>query len=151
MCTFVIKVADPSKTVSTPQPTVKPCFHCGQPSIDPIVSENNVFCCNGCLRVHELLNEVSCPLPPIQGPSKSYAYLDLPGEKERLIRRDSEGHAQIVFFLPDMSCASCVQFLELLHKKHEGILRSEVNFPKKEVRVRFDDNKIGLGAAAGCH
>lgn len=148
MRTFVIKVAHPSKTVSTPQPTVKPCFHCGQPSIDPIVSESKVFCCNGCLRVHELLNDVSCPMPPAHGPSKSYAYLDLPGEKEQFIRRDAEGHAQVVFFLPDMSCASCVQFLELLHKKHDGILRSEVNFPRKEVRIRFDDNLIGLGAVA---
>lgn len=134
--------------MSTQQPIIKPCVHCGQPSIDPIVSENNVFCCNGCLRVHELLNDVSCPMPPTNGPSKSYAYLDLPGEKERFIRRDAEQHAQVVFFLPDMSCASCVQFLELLHKKHDGILRSEVNFPRKEVRIRFDDAKISLGAVA---
>lgn len=123
-------------------------MHCGQPSVDPVIAESKVFCCNGCLRVHELLNDVSCPAPPAHGPLKSYAYLDLPGEKDRFIRRDAEGHAQVVFFLPDMSCASCVQFLELLHKKHAGILRSEVNFPRKEVRIRFDDTKIGLGAVA---
>ncbi len=131
------------------QPTSPaPCVHCGQPSIEPVYKSADVFCCNGCLRVYELLNQDACPLPPVGKTSRSYAFLDLKEQSEAFIRRDGEGHAQVVFFLPDMSCASCVQFLELLHQKHEGILRSEVNFPRKEVRVRFDDQLISLGAVA---
>lgn len=131
------------------QPTsAASCVHCGQPSTEPVYKASDVFCCNGCLRVYELLNQEACPLPPVGKTSRSYAYLDLKEQSEIFIRRDSEGHAQVVFFLPDMSCASCVQFLELLHQKHEGILRSEVNFPRKEVRIRFDDALISLGAVA---
>lgn len=131
------------------QPTSPaPCVHCGQPSTEPVYKESSVFCCNGCLRVYELLNPETCPLPPVGKTDRSYAYLDLKEQSEAYVRRDGEGHAQVVFFLPDMSCASCVQFLELLHQKHEGILRSEVNFPRKEVRIRFDDQLISLGAVA---
>lgn len=134
-------------TAQQPSPPA-PCVHCGQPSTEPVYKASDVFCCNGCLRVHELLNQETCPLPPVGKTHRSYAYLDLKDQSESFIRRDGEGHSQVVFFLPDMSCASCVQFLELLHQKHEGILRSEVNFPRKEVRVRFDDQLISLGAVA---
>lgn len=129
-------------------PTAPPCVHCGQPSEHPVNEYGEVFCCNGCLRVYELLNESTCPLPGSIKTHRSFAYLDVPEHRDRLIRRDAEGHAQVVFFLPEMSCASCVQFLELLHQRHTGILRSEVNFPRKEVRVRFDDTELTLGALA---
>jgi Cu+-exporting ATPase len=113
-----------------------------------VVHDDLVFCCNGCLRVYELLTEPQCPVPGTAPTERSYAFLDVAEHGEKFIRRDAEGHARAVFFLPDMSCASCVQFLEQLHRKHEAILRSEVNFPRKEVRVLFDDKGISLGAVA---
>ncbi len=126
-----------------------PCVHCGQPSNVPVHHNKEVFCCNGCVQIHDLLNpSASCPAPNQHVDERAFAYLDLPEYVDRFIRFDADGHAQAVLFLPDMECASCVQFLEQLHLKNAAIYRSEVNFPKKEVRVQFDLNTLSLSALA---
>ncbi len=134
--------------MTTQHVSVPPCIHCGQPSHEPVVSDEKVFCCNGCLRVHELLDGNACELREDLSTDRSYAYLDLDEYRDTYIRKDSEGHSRIVLFLPDMNCASCVQFLEHLHLKNEAILRSEVNFPRKEIRILFDDQGISPGELA---
>ncbi len=126
-----------------------PCVHCGQPSEEPVHYNNAVFCCNGCVQIHDLLHPVAnCPAPNQIIDAGAFAYLDLPEYRTRFIRFDSDDHAQVVLFLPDMECASCVQFLEQLSLKHAAIVRSEVNFPRKEVRVQFDIEALSLSALA---
>ncbi|MBL7998887.1 MAG: heavy metal translocating P-type ATPase, partial [Candidatus Kapabacteria bacterium] len=39
---------------------------------------------------------------------------------------------------------SCVRVLEQLYAHHDGILRSEVNFPRKEVHIMFNRDAISL-------
>jgi Cu+-exporting ATPase len=127
----------------------QPCVHCGQPSDEPIHHNNEVFCCNGCVQIHDLLHPVAnCPAPNQSVEAHAFAHLDLPEYRARFIRIDADGHAQVVLFLPDMECASCVQFLEQLHMKNAAIVRSEVNFPKKEVRIQFDIEALSLSALA---
>lgn len=127
----------------------QPCVHCGQPSDEPIHFNNEVFCCNGCIQIYDLLHPVAnCPAPNQLVDEQAFAHLDLPEYRTRFIRFDADGHAQVVLFLPDMECASCVQFLEQLHMKHAAVMRSEVNFPRKEVRVQFDIEALSLSALA---
>jgi len=127
--------------------TTPTCVHCGKPTESPIVKNGNAFCCHGCLNVFELLGDGQCEVP---NPTKhgSYGYLDLDISTREHVRFDSEGQALITFVLPDMHCASCVQFLEHLYKKNSAIQQSLVNFPRKELRVRFDINALPLSQLA---
>lgn len=141
--------------MTTTQPQLS-CVHCGKPAIKPVYKDGDVYCCNGCLRVHELLahqqqhpSEADCPIPePKGGGPGSYDFLNLENYRDRFLRFDAEKMANVVFFLPDINCASCVQFLEQLHLKHDAIIQSEVNFPRKEVRIRFDAEQAQLGELA---
>lgn len=128
---------------------VESCVHCGQDADEPIRHNEEVFCCNGCVQIHDLLNpRANCPAPNLTIDEAQFTYLDLPEYVDRFIRFDTDQHAQVVWFLPHMECASCVQFLEQLHLKNPAILRSEVNFPRKEVRIQFDLNALSLSALA---
>ncbi|MFM1931364.1 MAG: hypothetical protein RL226_667, partial [Bacteroidota bacterium] len=103
------------------------CEHCGKPAPAPIFKEGNAFCCHGCLNVHELLQEeASCEIPQARE-HESYAYLDLDIYQREHVRTASDGLSIISLVLPDMHCASCVQFLEHLYKKNPAIAQSEVN------------------------
>ena len=121
-------------------PQIVDCVHCGKPAVQPVYKEGQVFCCNGCVKVYELMHEIEqCEIPEQQPvDSAKYAFMDFPEYRKKFLRIDEEGMAVAVFFLPDINCASCVQFLEHLHVKNDAIQQSEVNFPKKEVRVLFD-------------
>lgn len=131
------------------------CVHCGKPSHEPIIKNGEVYCCNGCVRVRELLNSAECSIPePLskadqEKVSKKYAHLNTPAYRERFIRHNSDGDALVSFFLPDMYCSSCVEFLEHLNRKESAIIQSEVHFPRKELRVRFDEERLSLGGLAG--
>ena len=71
------------------------CFHCGQPCPNhTFASAEKVFCCNGCLVVHDLLTETglghyydlrrnpgSCIRPA--APEEQWAYLDEPTLAQR--------------------------------------------------------------------
>lgn len=123
------------------------CVHCGKPAESPILKNEQVFCCHGCLNVYELLSGDQCevPTPKAHG---SYAYLDLDVYMREHVRFDNEGFALITMVLPDISCASCVQFLEHLYKKNAAIQQSVVNFPRKELRIRFNIEQLPLSALA---
>lgn len=129
-------------------------MHCGKTAAKPVYKDDNVFCCNGCLRVFELLEHTARPSEqcdirePVEGPKGKYDFLNLESYRDRFLRFDAEEMANVVFFLPDINCASCVQFLEQLHVKHDAVVQSEVNFPRKEVRIRYNAKAAQLGELA---
>jgi Cu+-exporting ATPase len=47
-----------------------------------------------------------------------------------------------------MHCAACILLLEQLYKIQPGILRSEVDFPRREVALNFDPRVISLEQVA---
>ena len=123
------------------------CAHCGDPlNGSGIIHDSKTFCCNGCRVVYEILGFTGkCPAPVVQPvPDNRFAYLDEPSVVERL-REFSDGHVSAVSFLiPQMYCSSCVWVLEHLYRMDSGILLSRVEFLKKNIAIRYDEEKTSL-------
>lgn len=73
-----------------------------------------------------------------------YDFLDNPKIAEKLLEFDDETTQIITLFIPHIHCSSCIWVLENLHKLNPNITASQVDFPKKTVRVIFHATKISL-------
>ncbi|WP_106793402.1 heavy metal translocating P-type ATPase metal-binding domain-containing protein [Aquimarina sp. Aq78] len=132
------------------------CFHCGDDCSKTVIKfDQKTFCCNGCKTVFEIFSthDLSCyydlqsapgAIPEeIQG---KYDYLDTASIAEKLIEFN-DGNTQIItMYIPHMHCSSCIWILENLHKLQPAITASQVNFPKKTVRITFNSDRISLKA-----
>lgn len=139
----------------TEEKTTVECYHCGEVCPDRNISSGDkYFCCSGCKTVYEILNENDmCEYYSIEnnpGNTKknesvrNYDFLDDPDLKAKIIDF-SDGHiTSVLFHIPSMHCSSCIWVLENLYKLNEGITNSRVNFLKKQVSVRFNEEKITL-------
>ena len=129
------------------------CFHCGDQVHKAIVFEDKTFCCTGCKTVYEIFCE--------SGLASYYEINNAPGatpsqakEKFDFLSNESivdqllefqDGDLQIVsLYIPHIHCSSCIWILENLHKLHKGVRDSQVNFPKKTLRITFDKQYIKL-------
>ncbi|MEZ4904885.1 MAG: heavy metal translocating P-type ATPase metal-binding domain-containing protein [Spirosomataceae bacterium] len=136
------------------------CYHCGADCEDTVVVyDDKPFCCEGCKLVYELLQENElCQYydfteNPGVSPNKShfkgkFDYLDLPEVRSRLVEFTDGRQVHINWYLPQMHCSSCVYLLENLHRLHEGVRSSVVNFPEKKIRMVVDGQKILLSQLA---
>jgi Cu+-exporting ATPase len=79
---------------------------------------------------------------------EDFLFLDDADIREKVIAFDSPSFAKVTFQIPAIHCISCVWLLEKLHKIHRGILRSEVNFPRRKVYIDFDPRSIALSTLA---
>lgn len=130
------------------------CFHCGDDCSKTVIKfDQKTFCCNGCKTVFEIFSthDLSCyydlqsapgAIPEeIQG---KYDYLDTASIAEKLIEFN-DGNTQIItLYIPHIHCSSCIWILENLHKLQPAITASQVNFPKKTVRITFNSDRISL-------
>tara|TARA_R110002073_G_scaffold72537_1_gene177434 strand:- start:428266 stop:430656 length:2391 start_codon:yes stop_codon:yes gene_type:complete len=130
------------------------CYHCGDSCDSAVVYlNNNAFCCNGCKTVYEILNEndLSSYYDFEDAPGKSpkeikgkYDYLDSDQITEKLYDFKDNKVSVITFYIPHIHCSSCIWVLEHLNKLNTAISTSQVNFPKKQVRITFDSSGISL-------
>ncbi len=132
------------------------CVHCGADcGKHPVVWQDQLFCCNGCRTVFELLNENKLhsyynlqDSPGIKVETtefgNKYAFLDKDEMKEKLISFSEGGISKVRFYIPVIHCASCIWLLENLRKLHNGIRHSAVHFSRKEVDITFDESQITL-------
>ena len=130
------------------------CYHCGN-LCDTIVikSQEKSFCCNGCKTVFEIFseNEMTCYYDFQQNPGAipseikgKFDYLSNENIVSKLVDFN-DGDRQIVsLYIPHIHCSSCIWVLENLHKLKEEVIASQVNFPKKTVRITFDSDKTSL-------
>ena len=130
------------------------CFHCGEDCLDELIKyEEKSFCCSGCKTVFEILNSNDLSYyydlenaPGISPKLKvgKFDYLDNEEIQNKLLQFD-HGDTQIVSFtIPSIHCSSCIWILENLHKLHKGIKSSQVDFPKKSIRLSFSSEEISL-------
>ncbi|MUH34345.1 HAD family hydrolase [Zobellia amurskyensis] len=130
----------------------KNCFHCGDNcGTKTIVLDNKSFCCKGCKTVYEILSgndlDYYYDLQSAAGATPKavdgrYAFLDSLPITERLIEFN-DGDLQIVnLHIPHIHCSSCIWVLENLNKLNVSIKNSQVDFPKKTVRITY--NSIGV-------
>jgi len=115
------------------------------------------FCCNGCKTVYQILHTHDLSkyyriqeTPGLRAEEadrsagSKYAFLDREDIASKLLEFD-DGHTKVVnFYVPHIHCASCIWVLEHLERLDPGILRSEVNFATKHVRITFDGEKTSL-------
>lgn len=132
------------------------CFHCGTPVRGAsFCKENKRFCCQGCLTVYELLTEnglsdfynlASNAGVRVKAATREeqFAFLDEPSVRQRLVNFSNEKITRVTFRLPAIHCIACVWLLENLFRLRPGIGESQVNFPRKEVSIVFDNERVKL-------
>jgi len=135
------------------------CYHCGQVCEEQeYTSEDKNFCCYGCRTVYEILNEnnlceyysyESTPGVNLKYVSEeTYAYLDEPSVKKKLLTFNSDTFARVELFVPSIHCISCIWLLENLQKLTNGVVKSEVNFARKRVSIDYNPTVVALSEIA---
>lgn len=135
------------------------CYHCGLPcEEDKFHVEDKNFCCYGCKTVYEILNENDLceyysfdktPGVTLRHVSdESFAYLDDPAIRKKVVEFDSTAFVRVRFYIPAIHCISCIWLLENLQRLQKGIVKSEVNFSGKTVRIDFNPQEIPLSKVA---
>jgi P-type Cu+ transporter len=131
------------------------CFHCGLDIIEEeqIVFDEKKFCCNGCKTVYEIfsLNEMTCYYDFEKSPgatpldiSGKYDFLDNESIVAKLLEFKEDNTAIISLSIPHIHCSSCIWILENLQRLQKGISTSQVNFPKKQVRITYNPELVSL-------
>lgn len=131
------------------------CFHCGTPCRDEsFASGDKSFCCHGCLAVFELLSDNGLSnfyeLSDTAGVrikatrENQFKYLDDASVRERLVNFRDQRITRVTFHIPAIHCIACVWLLENLFRLKLGIGESQVNFPRKEVVVTFENARVQL-------
>ena len=130
------------------------CFHCGEDCLEEtVLYDEKSFCCSGCRTVYEILNsndlsyyydlEKTPGISPKINEGK-YDYLENTEIIEKLLEFD-HGKTQIVSFtIPSIHCSSCIWILENLNKLNKGIKSSQVDFPRKKIRLSFSAEELNL-------
>ncbi|HEX8039291.1 MAG TPA: heavy metal translocating P-type ATPase metal-binding domain-containing protein [Chryseosolibacter sp.] len=134
------------------------CFHCGQACEEAHWLDDKPFCCLGCRTVYEILSanqlceyydlEKNPGVQLKEENDETFRYLEGKDIRRKILDFDSPSYARVTFHIPAIHCVSCVWLLENLHKIREGILKTEVNFVRKNAVIDFDPRKIQLGAIA---
>lgn len=134
------------------------CYHCGDDcATAPIHFNEKNFCCNGCKTVFDIFssNDLSYyyDLQSAAGATPKtvegkYDFLDTAAIIERLTEFN-DGTTQIAnLYIPHIHCSSCIWILENLNKINPFINSSQVDFPKKTVRITYASSKISLKKVA---
>lgn len=131
------------------------CYHCGEDCNNSIHIETKPFCCDGCKLVYEILNENDLckyydisETPGINAKGKftkdTYAYLDNEKVRHQLLSFTDGKQSRATFNLPQMHCSSCIWLLENLHHINKAIVSSQVNFPRKEISILYNEKDASL-------
>jgi Cu+-exporting ATPase len=130
------------------------CFHCGLPCDEEMVHfQDRSFCCPGCKTVYEIFDsnglmyyyelQAAAGTTPQIAPGK-FDYLGKTEIAEQLLEFSDGRHQIISLFIPSIHCSSCIWILENLQKLLSGVVQSQVDFPRKTVRITFDSQKTSL-------
>ncbi|CAN5466071.1 heavy metal translocating P-type ATPase metal-binding domain-containing protein [soil metagenome] len=133
------------------------CFHCGEtvPAQAIISFDDKAFCCAGCKTVYQILSKNGlceyydyAETPGINQRQavreNKYAFLEDKSIRDQLIQYADGDTVQVVFYLPQIHCSSCLWLLEHLQNLHAGIISSRVDFNKKEVTILYNESLLGL-------
>jgi P-type Cu+ transporter len=130
------------------------CYHCGDScESQELHYDNKSFCCQGCITVYDILDKNNLSyyyeLEKYPGISSvdiagKFDFLENKSIVSKLLEFDDD-HIQVVSFLiPSMHCSSCIWVLENLQKLNKGVRTSQVDFPKKTVRITFVSEELSL-------
>ncbi|WP_372752680.1 heavy metal translocating P-type ATPase [Labilibaculum sp.] len=132
------------------------CVHCGDDcGAHPVMWDGKPFCCNGCSTVYQILHEnelctyynfESNPGIKIEEGKyrEKFAFLDDSEISEQLYEFSEGNIRKVNFYIPGIHCSSCIWLLEHLNVLNQGVIKSIVNFVKKEVSITFNSNEISI-------
>jgi Cu+-exporting ATPase len=130
------------------------CYHCGNVCDNESISvQEKFFCCNGCKTVFEIFseNDLTCYYDLDQNPGAipeeikgKYDFLDNEKIVNKLIEFDDANKQVVSLYIPHIHCSSCIWVLENLYKLQKNIIVSQVNFPKKTIRITYDTGGTSL-------
>jgi Cu+-exporting ATPase len=147
-------------TVNESFETAIACYHCGEDIVNEDIIENEKhFCCTGCKTVYDIINKNNlCEYydisssPGINQKNKirkgKFDFLDDVNVTNKFVHFKNDIASHVIFNLPQMHCSSCIWILENLNKIENAIIKSQVNFIKKEVTIVYDYHKISLKKVA---
>lgn len=130
------------------------CYHCGDSCDRQSISfDEKLFCCSGCKTVYEIFasNDLS-HYYDIQAAAGStpksikgkYDFLDNAEIIEKLTEFN-DGSIQIInLYIPNIHCSSCIWILENLNKLNPHVTNSQVDFPKKMIRITYRHDQFSL-------
>ncbi len=129
------------------------CYHCGDAIKTCVTFDDKSFCCNGCKTVYEIFSEnglasyYDLDAAPGAAPSKfegKYDFLSNEKIAEKLLEF-SDGQTQVIsLYIPHIHCSSCIWILENLNKIRPEVTSSQVDFPKKSIRITYNSEKLSL-------
>ncbi len=128
------------------------CFHCGTNcGTAPICFDNKEFCCTGCKTVYEIFsaNQLEGYYDLDENPGirpgeveGKFDFLDNQRILEKLLEFSDGDISVAEFYIPSIHCSSCIWILENLHKLHRSVKASQVDFPRKKLRVTFSHSDL---------
>ncbi|MDZ7681275.1 MAG: heavy metal-associated domain-containing protein [Fodinibius sp.] len=118
------------------------CTLCGLETPSPPVTDSNtegVFCCTGCLNVHQLLDE----LDDEQAERLRRQTINLrKNENQDVPLPDS--HQEAFFNVNGMHCATCESFIESVATQQDGIYKAQASYASEMLKVYYDAERINL-------
>lgn len=130
------------------------CYHCGDDcGKKPIEFDGKNFCCNGCKTVYDIFstNDLSYyyDLQSSAGATPNiiegkYDFLNEASIVEKLLEFNEDKLQIVNLYIPHIHCSSCIWILENLNKLNTNLSSSQVDFPKKTVRIVFNPKLISL-------
>ncbi len=131
----------------------KKCYHCNDECTNVLHFDDKNFCCNGCKTVYEIFssNNLSYYYDLQSGAGSTpkiiegkYDFLDTKKIVEKLTEFNDENLQIVNLYIPKIHCSSCIWVLENLNKLLPAITNSQVNFPKKTIRISYNPTKSTL-------
>ncbi|OSI15297.1 heavy metal translocating P-type ATPase [Neisseria dumasiana] len=141
----------------------KTCFHCGLDVPDnislPVVyeGESHDTCCAGCQAVAQSIIDAGlgnyykqrtadaqqAALPPQEILDRLKLY-DMPEVQAGFVETGADGASEAVLMLGGITCAACVWLIEQQLLRTEGIVRADLNYSTRRVRVVWHNDKVSL-------
>lgn len=113
------------------------------------------FCCQGCLSVYKIIHEHGlCDYYELgknpgnsqkSSSSASYSISELELMAEEFEVRKTADSTTVQLHIPSLHCSSCIWLMEKLNEFDKGILKSRVDFSRKQLTVVFEDQKTSFG------
>jgi len=130
------------------------CYHCGDDcGKKPIEHDGKNFCCNGCKTVYDIFStndlsyyydlQSSAGATPKMVEGK-YDFLNEASIIGKLLEFNEDKLQIINLYIPHIHCSSCIWILENLNKLNTSISSSQVDFPKKTVRIVYNPELLNL-------
>ncbi len=131
------------------------CKHCLLPTYESEAiydEQGNVFCCEGCRGVYNLIHQeglerfyIDRKWEPQAGFKGTELFKGVDArEFEALVKADDKGLLGIELYIENIRCAACVWLNEKVLHRTKGIVSARVNYATHKAQIRWRPDEVGL-------